>query len=222
MAFVDVDQKDVDWLKMRIGCASASNQWKMHDFLKPKKGETQPQESAKRYAYKMEKVIEELTGRSQESYVTPAMEWGIDTEPLARAAYEIANDVEVLNGGIFFHEEIRRYCASPDGRIGEDGLLEIKCPTTGTHLEIVMSGEIPEEYKLQMDAQLSCSGRQFVDFVSYDNRIHARHLQLWQKRYPRDPARIKAAEDAVCTFLLEVIALINSLEDKPCLATTTD
>jgi len=214
MAFVDVDQLSVDWLKMRIGCASASHMAEIMSFLKPKKGEEERRESAKRYDYKMAKVIEELTGLAQETYVSPAMERGIETEPLARAAYEMANDVEVLSGGIFFHDEIKRYVASPDGRLGDDGLLEIKCPNTSTHLEILMSGEIPDDYKWQMDAQMSCSGRQWVDFVTYDNRIHDKRLQMWTKRYLRDEARIKTVQDEVCIFLMEVIELLKRLAPK--------
>lgn len=206
MPFCDVEQLSVDWLKMRIGCVTASHIAEVMAVLKKKDGE-----SAERRKYKKQKVFEHITGLAAETYVTPAMEYGIDMEPVARAAYEHERDIDVANGGLFIHDEIPKFMASPDGRIGEDGLLEIKCPTSMTHLDILASGEIPEEYQAQMLGQLSCSGRQWVDFVSYDSRF-PKPLRMFIKRFERDEKRIKEVNDAVCQFLIEVVSMIKKLE----------
>ena len=159
MPFVEVEQLTPEWLQMRIALVTASN---MHKIVAKRKDKA---EAAPRAKHKRELVIENLTNRTATTYVSPSMEWGIETEPLARAAYEEAKGVEVLPGGFFLHDEIPRYGASPDGRVGDDGLIEIKCLESHNHLDVLMTGEIPEEYQLQMLAQMACSGRQWVDFV---------------------------------------------------------
>ena len=125
---------------MRIGCATASRVSDITTKLKSGKY------SAARDKYLMDVVIERLTGRASENYVSPAMEYGIETEPLARAAYEIAEDVEVYPGGLAYHPTIEWFSASPDGLVGAEGLLEVKCPNTSTHLAYLLEGEIPLNY----------------------------------------------------------------------------
>jgi hypothetical protein len=172
-------------------------------------------ESAARRNYRYEVVIETLTGRTADSYVSPAMEWGIETEPLARAAYEIANDLETESIGFAIHDRIGRFGASPDALIGIDGILEIKCPTTAVHLDYLLAGVPPEDYQPQMLAEMACTNRQWVDFVSFDPRL-PRKLQLFVKRFPRDDARIAAMEQAVEKFLAEVDAMLERLkQDDP-------
>jgi putative phage-type endonuclease len=203
-----LQQLTPEWLQMRVGMVTASRMGDVMSKLKdPKK------ESAERRKYKKEVLYENLTGRAADNYVTPAMEWGIDTEPLAKAAYEMLYDVEVVPGGFFIHDKLDKWGASPDGLVGEDGLLEIKCPTSAVHIDTLVSEEIPEGYQWQMLAEMACTGRQWVDFVSYDPRL-PKHLQLFVKRFPRDDARIEEMEREVCTFLTEVIELLKKLEAK--------
>lgn len=200
-----LEQQTVEWLQMRVGCVTAS---RMCDVMaKLKRGG----ESAGRYNYKKEIVYETLTGRAFEPYVTQAMEWGIENEPLARAAYEHAHNLDIEPGGFFLHDGISKFGASPDGLVGEDGLLEIKCPTSAVHLETLLAGEIPEDYQWQMLAEMACSGRQWCDFVSFDPRM-PKHLRKFEKRFMRDNERIEQMEAEICTFLLEVIELVKKLE----------
>ncbi len=208
MSWVDVDQRSTDWLHMRCGSITASPFWKVRDRTK------NGAESAKRVEYKLEKVCECLTGLAEETYVTPAMERGIELEPLARTAYEMERECEVTNGGLYIHDSITRLCASPDGRIGDDGLIEIKCPSRAAHLDCVMNGTIPDKYLWQMHCQLACAPeRDYVDFVSYDPRFKP-PLNLWIKRVERDPKMVNAVELEAMQFLEEVIAILQKLGQK--------
>lgn len=200
-----IEQQTPEWLQMRVGMVTASRVADALDFLK-KGGE-----SAKRRNYRTEIISECLTGRAAEHYVTPAMEWGIENEPVACAAYEMRLDAETDPGGFHIHDQITRFGASPDRLIGEDGLLEIKCPTTAIHIEYIVAGVTPEEYQPQMLAEMACTGRQWCDFVSFDPRL-PKKLQLFVRRFPRDNSRIAAMEEEVLKFLEEVIATIKLLE----------
>lgn len=201
-----IEQQTPEWLQMRVGIVTASRMSDVMAKLKRKDGE-----AAARANYKKEIVYEILTGRAFDTYVSPAMEWGIENEPLAKAAYEHANGIEVLDGGFFLHDEISKFGASPDGLVESDGLLEIKCPTSAVHLDTLMSKEIPDAYTWQMLAEIECSGRKWCDFVSFDPRM-PKHLRLFQKRLERDEEKIKQMRDEICTFLLEVIELLKGLE----------
>lgn len=206
MIVEEIIQGTPEWLQMRVGCVTAS---RVADVIaKPKRGTG---ELACRANYRSEIVCECLTGRSAEHYVTPAMEFGIENEPVALAAYEMARDVEVGDGGFFLHDTISRFAASPDGLIGIDGLVEIKCPTTATHIDYMITGIVPEAYQPQMLAQMACTGRQWCDFVSFDPRL-PKKLQLFVRRFQRDDARIAEMESEVLKFLEEVIETIKLLE----------
>lgn len=205
MLIEGVEQLTPDWLHMRCGLVTASNMWKVMKKLKDPKNE-----AADRSGYKKDVVIETLTGRCADTYVSPAMEWGIETEPLARDAYEVEYDVETLPGGFFLHDRIARLAASPDGLVGDDGLIEIKCPTTAVHLETLVNGTVSEMYLWQMLCQMACSGRQWCDFVSYDPRL-PKSLQMFVKRVPRDEALIAALETETLQFLEEVMQFIERL-----------
>lgn len=206
MIVEEITQGTPEWLQMRVGCVTAS---RVADVIaKPKRSTG---ELACRANYRAEIICECLTGRSADHYVTPAMEFGIENEPVARAAYEMARDLEVADGGFFLHDAISRFAASPDGLIGSDGLVEIKCPTTTTHIDYVINGVVPEAYQPQMLAQMACTGRQWCDFVSFDPRL-PKKLQLFVRRFPRDDERIAAMEEEVLKFLEEVIETIKLLE----------
>jgi putative phage-type endonuclease len=154
-------------------------------------------------------VAERLTGEKQESFTNAAMQWGTETEPLARVAYQAEHDwVEEV--GFIKHPTIEWFGASPDGFTG-DGLIEIKCPNTTTHLDWRLDGVVPKRHQPQMLAQLACTGRKWVDFVSFDPRLPEK-LQLFVVRFEPDQKEIDALETKVKAFLVDVQTAINKLE----------
>jgi hypothetical protein len=139
------------------------------------------------------------------------MQWGIDTEPFARAAYELTCNATVDTVGFAIHPHIERFGASPDGFVGDEGMVELKCPNTETHIDYILQGTVPAEYQAQMLAELACTGRQWCDFVSFDPRL-PRHLQLFVRRFQRDETRIAEIEHKVTKFLAEVDDVIFRLD----------
>jgi len=185
------------WLKARLGCLTAS---RMADAMAHnKKGE--PLEARKKYQFEL--IAERMTDTVVDRYVTPAMEHGIVTEPLARARYEETTGLLVDLCGFAMHDDIEYCGASPDGLIGHDGLLEIKCPTTHTHLAYKMAGVPPVQYHPQMILQLLVTDRSWCDFVSFDHRV-PESAQLLITRFTPAPEQLAEVEDHARRFLLEV------------------
>jgi putative phage-type endonuclease len=153
-----------------------------------------------------ELVCERLTGVVGDTFKSAAMEWGTAQEPHARAAYEAAGGVLVEEVGFVPHPTIKDAGASPDGFVGTDGLLEIKCPFTATHIDTLLSGKVPDRYNTQMQWQMACTGRQWCDFVSYDPRL-PEPMKIFITRVPRDNSAIRLME-------IEVIAFLEELGDK--------
>lgn len=178
-------------------------------MLKSGKGE-----KAERRHYREELIVEILTGITADQYVTREMQWGIDQEIFARAAYEMAREVMVGTAGFFLHPNIARFGASPDGLVGEDGLVQIKCPTTATHLNWILDGRLPDEHVPQMLAELSCTGRKWNDFVSFDPRL-PKHLQLFIRRFHREEPLIALLEAEVEHFNSEIQDIIDQLPQAP-------
>lgn len=156
-------------------------------------------------------VAERLTGEPQEAYANAAMAWGTEKEPEAREAYafQIGADVSVV--GLVRHPSISRSHASPDGLVGNDGLVEIKCPNTATHIETLTVQRVAGKYATQIQWQLACTGRQWCDFVSYDPRMPT-DMSLYVQRITRDDAAIAELERDVREFLAEVDAKVAQLE----------
>lgn len=213
MPFVDVDQLSTDWLKMRCGSITASHLAEVMDFkVKPDKAGNRVETQA-RANYRKRKIREYFSGLNTENYVSPYMDRGIEIEPLAKAAYEIENDCEVLHGGLFVHDGITHFMASPDGRIGDDGLIEIKYltgfTTEANHLDLLDGADVPEEYQLQIYGQQACAPeRKWTDFISFDPDL-PKHIRMFKRRFPRDEAKIEQIEREVCTFLLEMVAQLK-------------
>lgn len=207
-AAAELIQGSMEWLCARAGKVTAS---RIADVLdRTKKGE----EGAKRAAYKWQMVVETLTGRPADAvFVNEAMRWGTETEPSARFQYEQEKGLLVDQVGMVMHPTITRGAASPDGLVGSDGLLEIKCPTSAKHLSYVRDGLAPEQYKPQMAWQMACTGRQWCDFMSYDPRLPLEFDRLIV-RYHRDDAYIAMIEAEVTQFLSEVDQLITDLKDR--------
>jgi len=198
-----IEQRTDAWFEARIGKVTAS---KVADVI----AKTKSGYSATRDNYMAQLICERLTGQRGESFTNAAMQHGTDTEPLARAAYEALKDVLVDEVGFVPHPSIDMAGASPDGLVGDDGLLEIKCPNTATHIETLMSKTVPGKYNTQMQFQMACTGRQWCDFVSFDNRL-PEVFQLFVKRVPRDDEFIKQMEDEVVKFLNELDIKIAQL-----------
>jgi putative phage-type endonuclease len=200
-----VEQGSEAWFRSRCGKVSAS---KMADVIKTlaKGGET-----AAYAAYKMKLVSERLTGIPEnDGYVSREMQWGTDHEPEARAEYELASGNLVDQVAFIDHAIIPNFGASPDGTIKDDGLLEIKCPASSTHLRWIIDGVVPEQHQAQMLTQMACTGRQWCQFVSFDPRMPEK-LQLFIKRFERDNKRIAELEDAAIKLNSEVDAIVAEL-----------
>ena len=191
------------WFNIRIGKVTAS---RVADVL----AKTKTGYSTTRDNYMAQLVCERLTGQKGESFTNAAMQHGTETEPLARAAYEARHDVLVDEVGFVSHPTIEMSGASPDGLVGDDGLIEIKCPNTATHIETLLSESVPNKYYTQMQFQIACTGRKWCDFVSFDNRLPT-ELQMFVKRVPRDEMYIKLIEDEIVKFLAELDTKINQL-----------
>jgi putative phage-type endonuclease len=198
-----MDQGSEEWFTIRIGKVTAS---RVADVL----AKTKSGYSASRDNYMAQLVCERLTGQKAEGFTNAAMQHGTETEPLARAAYEALKDVLVDEVGFVPHPSIQMAGASPDGLVGDDGLLEIKCPNTATHIDTLLSETVPTKYYTQMQFQLACTGREWCDFVSFDNRL-PQELQLFVKRVPRDDTYIKLMEAEIVQFIAELDDKINKL-----------
>ena len=192
-----VEQGSEEWLAMRLGVATAS---RFKDALAKGAGKT-------RKSYMMQLAAESVTGASVASFKSDAMQWGNDTEPKAREAYEFTSDNAVELIDFVKHDSINAGC-SPDGLVGNDGLVEFKCPNTITQLETFLSGEMPKHHIPQVQGQLWITGREWCDFVSFDPRIQGQSF-LFTKRIERDDEYIKNLESEMVKFCDELSELID-------------
>ena len=154
-------------------------------------------------------ICERLTNTQGESFTNAAMQWGTETEPLARSAYE-AHAEMVEEVGFVQHPKIEQAGASPDGLVGLFGMLEIKCPNTATHIDTLLSQTVPTKYITQMQWQMRCCERQWCDFVSFDPRL-PQDLQLFVKRIDFDAAYVATLEEEVNLFLKELDDKVTKL-----------
>ena len=198
-----MDQGSDEWFEARMGKVTAS---RVADIL----AKTKSGYSASRDNYLAQLVCERLTNQKTESFINSAMQRGTDIEPLARLSYEINQNVLVDEVGFVPHPSIIMAGASPDGLVGDNGLLEIKCPNTATHIETLLSQTVPGRYNTQMQFQMACTDREWCDFVSFDNRL-PEELQLFVKRVPRDNMYIRLMEDEIVKFLNELDIKIAQL-----------
>ena len=147
-----------------------------------------------------------------DGYVSPYMQWGTDQEPFARAAYELKTGADIDQVGFVSHDTIMRMGGSPDGLVDDDGIIEIKAPKTSTHISWMLDGSVPAEHEPQMSFYLSCTGRKWADFISFDPRL-PEPLQLFVKRLQRNEERIAEIEAAVKQFHIEVDGTIDRLRE---------
>ena len=198
-----VEQGSDEWKRLRLGHVTASN---VADVMA--KGKTG--EAITRYKYKVRLVAERITGTSPESYSNSAMEWGIEQERFACMAYEERYEVFLDKTGFWYHPEIEWVGVSPDRLVGDDGLVEVKCPNTTTHLDYIFANKVPTEYYKQIQCQLWVTNRKWCDFISFDPRLPKRN-QLFVIRCNRDEELIDEMKVEVIKFLAEVEDLIIKL-----------
>ena len=195
MKQVNATQGSDEWKQARVGLATGS---RYSDIM----ARTRSGYAASRKNYMAELLVERLTGLSNEIYTSAAMTWGIEQEAVARLAYMLETGNEVEETGLWLHDSLETG-ASPDGFVNHDGLLEIKCPNTATHLETLVTEKVPRQYVAQVQGQLWITERKWCDFVSFDSRLPA-NAQMIIIRADRDDDYIKELELEVKKFLAEV------------------
>jgi putative phage-type endonuclease len=199
----DIQQGTDAWKALRLGKVTAS---RVADIV----AKTKSGYSASRANYAAQLICERLTGVPTDGFTNDAMRWGTETEPQARSAYEFYKDVDVRQVAFVLHPTIGDCGCSPDGLVGDDGLIEIKAPLTSTHIETLVGKAVPAKYVTQIQWQLACTGRQWCDFVSFDPRM-PEAMQFFCVRVHRVPEIIEELEKEVITFLNEVRAKIVTL-----------
>lgn len=199
-----VTQGSEAWHLMRVGKITAS---RINDVVAMIK----TGEAATRADYRIELVCERLTNKPTEGFTNSHMERGIELEPFARSAYEIATSTFVEQVAFIDHPRLKNTGASPDGLVGNDGLIEIKCPAVKTHIKTLVDKKAPSKYMNQMQWQMACTKRLWVDFVSYCPEL-PENMQLFIKRVERDNGIIAELEAKVLEFDEEVEAVIQQLK----------
>lgn len=199
------DQRSQEWLSERCGRVTASCIYKV--MAKTKTGY-----GAERANYHAQLVAERLTGFPAEGFTNSAMQWGIDTEEQARAMYSLEVGEDVVETGFHPHPTILFCGASPDGLIGDTGLVELKCPNTATHIATLTGAPIDRKYLLQMQWQMECTGRDWCDFASFDPRLPD-EMQLHVRRVERDETLLTEIREEVTKFLTEVAATVDQLSN---------
>lgn len=195
--FQDVCQGTEAWRLARCGKVTAS---RVADIIR----KTLKGISADRQNYASELVVERLTGAPADNgFVSAAMQHGIDAEHDARRAYQFYIDMPVITVGFVNHPTIVMAGASPDGLVGDFGLVEIKCPQSKKHIQTLLGAPIDPDYATQMLWQMACTGRGWCDFVSFDPRMPP-DMQLHVVRFDRDDVRIASLEAEVRKFLTEL------------------
>lgn len=200
-------QSDPQWATARLGHVTAS---RIADVVATTKAGSY---GASRANYMAELVSERLTGVSGERFINDAMRWGIETEALARAAYDFHTDTLTGEAAFVTHPIIEWAAATPDGFVGDFGLVEFKCPNTATHIDTLLIGKVPEKYVLQMQWQMACANRAWCDFVSFDPRL-PEEMRLFVRRFERDNEKIGDLEREVRLFVSEIEKTIHHLRAK--------
>src|SRR4030067_3319097 len=203
---IELIQDSDEWFQYKLGKVGGS---RIADLM----ARTKSGWGASRDAYSAELICERLSGQRYEKVKSKSMERGNEVEDDARAAYAFRFGVDPVPVGFVEHPTIAVAVCSPDRLIAEDGLLEIKSPDSHTHLATLLGASIPRAYLLQMQWQLCCCQRQWVDFVSFDPRF-PEHMNLSIKRVNRDDAMIREMEAAVVDFLLELDPPLKELNTR--------
>ena len=202
---MNILQRNENWHADRCGKVTAS---RIKDIdAKPAKGKAHN-------ALTLTILAERLTGVQEETKINQLMQWGIDQEPYAITAYENETGAFVCETGFIDHPVISNSGASPDGLVGKDGQIEVKCPSTTTHINTLLTRKVPDEHMPQITWQLACTRRKWCDFVSYDPRL-PEHLRLVVIRVNAEDLDIAGIEQSVIRFnqkIDQIIAKLNPVE----------
>lgn len=196
------EQRSLGWYSNRVGKVTASRVADIVAGTKDRLG-----------VYMLNLAAERLTGTREEIYVNKAMQRGIDTEEVAKSVFMFETGIEVFDTGFWEDKEIIGFGASPDGLTDDGGLIEIKCPNTNTHLKYLKDKKLPDQYKPQVQAQLSVTGLPFGYFMSFDNRL-PENMQSFMVRVERDEEYIKVMREKVQRFLNDLEDLIDTLSKE--------
>lgn len=200
------EQRTPEWFAERAGKVTAS---RIADVM----AKTKTGYGAGRTNYMADLIAERLTGEAKQGFTNAAMQHGIDTEPQARAMYELETGETVTETGFVPHPKIEGTGASPDGLVGKDGLVEIKCPNTATHIDTLRGSKIERKYLLQMHWQMICTGRDWCDFVSFDPRLPI-EMQLHIQRVELNAELAEEITAEVTQFLTELNTAVADLEAR--------
>lgn len=198
-----LEQRTAEWFAIRCGKATAS---RIADIT----ARTKTGYGASRANYKAQLVAERLTGVPADSFSNAAMQWGVDHESEAREAYCRHQLCAVEEIAFVEHPTIPMSGASPDGLIGDDGMVELKCPNTATHIDTLLGDGFADKYVKQALWQMACTGRTYCDLASYDPRL-PESMRLFVQRIPRDETAIADLEREVSAFLSEVDETVAQL-----------
>lgn len=202
---LDIEQGTEEWFRVRCGKVTAS---RVADVV----AKTKSGWGASRTNYMAQLTAERLTSTVADSYTNAAMQWGTETEPFAREAYEMKTGLLVEETGFVVHPCISESGASPDGLVETCGLIEIKCPNTATHIQTLLNQKVDRKYLLQMQWQMACTEADWCDFVSFDPRMPP-ELQLWVQRVERDQDQITELEEQIEAFLAELASQVERLQE---------
>ena len=203
---LELQQNTEEWLKYKCGRLGGSS---IADMLT----RTKTGWGAGRLNLKARLVAERLTGCPTESYKSKAMEYGTETEAEACNVYGFMRDVDPVAVGYVDHPTIEWAGCSPDRLIGEDGLIQVKCPNTATHISSLLGGSVDGGYFKQMQWEMACTGRQWCDYVTYDKRLPP-EMQLHVTHITRDHVMIANLEQEAMIFLKEVDETVQALRER--------
>jgi putative phage-type endonuclease len=198
-----IEQGSDEWLQLRLGVATASN----FDKIITSTGK----ESATLDKYALQLATEQMLIAPEPSYKNDAMIRGNDLEELAREIYQ-EQTFNVVDQITMFKSDCGNFGFSPDGLVGDDGLIEIKCPLATTHFKYLLDNKMPSDYIQQIQAGLWISGRKWCDFVSYHPNF--KDKQLFVVRVERDEEYIAKLTQLANKVILLRNEFLNKLEGK--------
>ena len=193
--FVNCEQGTEEWLRSRLGKVTAS---KFKDVMTNGRGGAASKTAE---SYMMELIAEKLVQAPVNDFSSPAIKHGNDNEPHARSVYSWRTGSPVETVGFATHIEHPDVGASSDGLVGDEGIIEIKCPYNPTnHLHTLTSQCFPKQYEWQIQGQLWVLQRKWCDFVSFDPRMPESHMMV-VIRVERDEEQIQALSERVLLFV---------------------
>lgn len=204
-----IDQRSPEWFEQRAGRITAS---RFADAIAMNKQTGKP--TAARETYMRSIVAEILSGRPRHSVSSQSMAWGTEAEQFARQAYELEKGFFVEEAGFTTHYQYDYIGGSPDGLVGNDGLIEIKCPhDEQVHIGTWLNG-MPDDHKPQVQGNLMVTGREWLDFISFDPRQAPRY-QLYIQRIERDEDYIShELLPGLLQFWCEVQGMVRAIQEK--------